>query len=349
MRGLPIKSLLIKTARIAVGIGLLAYVLYAANLFSDDGWQSLLKLVSSANLWWLIAALVFIPVMDMVSAIKWHFLTRQSGFTIGYWRLFVYYTVGRFFNMVLPSSIGGDVIRVHLLARTNKQYAKAAAVVFVERLTGVITLVVLAAVAVLFSLSAFHHRWLELAILAAFACLAIAIWFSLSDKPLAVLMKYLPSSNKFVNLGLKKAEKFKAALSYFHSDHHIVIKTFGYSGFFYLFAVFNVWITALTFAPEAGFLTMIIAVPIIMFIMNIPVSIGGIGIMEFAYTFTLTQLGYSSELAVAIALLMRLKSIIAAGIGAAIYPLVNSWGVTTEEILADVQPENATAGSSEKA
>ena len=58
-----------------------------------------------------------------------------------------------------------------------------------------------------------------------------------------------------------------------------------------------------------------------MFIMNLPISIGGIGLMEFAFIFIFEISGYSSALALSTALLMRLKSFVDAGMGGILYPL----------------------------
>ena len=88
---------------------------------------------------------------------------------------------------------------------------------------------------------------------------------------------------------------------------------------FYALAVINVWVSALAFDSEVSLAAMIAAVPVILLIMNLPVSIGGIGLMEFAYTFTFELIGYSSALGFSTALLMRLKTFIDAGIGGGIY------------------------------
>jgi hypothetical protein len=65
------------------------------------------------------------------------------------------------------------------------------------------------------------------------------------------------------------------------------------------------------------------AVPVILFIMNLPFSIGGIGLMEFAYSFTLGVFGVQPAVAISTALLMRAKSLLDAGIGGLLYPLVS--------------------------
>ena len=60
---------------------------------------------------------------------------------------------------------------------------------------------------------------------------------------------------------------------------------------------------------------MLLAVPAIMLIMNLPVSIGGLGLMEAGYALLFPLFGYSPALALSTALLMRFKTLVNGGIG----------------------------------
>jgi uncharacterized membrane protein YbhN (UPF0104 family) len=53
--------------------------------------------------------------------------------------------------------------------------------------------------------------------------------------------------------------------------------------------------------------------------MNLPVSIGGLGLMEAAYTIIFTSFGYSSGLALSTALLIRLKTLVDGVVGSIFY------------------------------
>jgi hypothetical protein len=55
-----------------------------------------------------------------------------------------------------------------------------------------------------------------------------------------------------------------------------------------------------------------------MLIMNLPVSIGGLGLMEASYTVAFEILGYSAELGLITALLMRGKALLDALVGGVI-------------------------------
>ena len=93
------------------------------------------------------------------------------------------------------------------------------------------------------------------------------------------------------------------------------------SVFFYLAAVINVLITAMVFNVEVSFVDMLIATPIIMVIMNLPISFGNIGLMEFAYTNVFLLMGYGPELGLSVAVLMRLKSFVDGALGGILHPI----------------------------
>ena len=66
---------------------------------------------------------------------------------------------------------------------------------------------------------------------------------------------------------------------------------------------------------------MLVATPIIMLIMNIPLSVGNIGLMEFAYAEVFTLMGYSPALGLSVAILMRIKSLVDGAMGGLLHPV----------------------------
>src|SRR5882672_10783890 len=66
--------------------------------------------------WWLAAFLCYV-VAQLISSIRWRELARPYGFRHSYGAYVAYYFVGNFFNLVLPSSVGGDAARAWYLGR----------------------------------------------------------------------------------------------------------------------------------------------------------------------------------------------------------------------------------------
>ncbi|MGB7485305.1 MAG: lysylphosphatidylglycerol synthase domain-containing protein, partial [Phormidesmis sp.] len=99
----------------------------------------------------------------------------------------------------------------------------------------------------------------------------------------------------------------------------------------------NVWVSASAFDSSISFVSMLVAVPVIMFIMNLPISIGGIGLMESAYSFTLSLFGINPAVAISTALFMRLKTLITAGMGSLAYPMVSDGMGSPQQLAQSVQ------------
>lgn len=305
-----------RALRALATFALLGFALYGAGLLDREGWARIAQTIGSPDWRFLALSVLFIPIMDAVSTLKWHALTQARQMPVSFGALFGYYVVGRFYNLVLPSSIGGDLIRVHLLGRRTARYADAAAIVFVERFTGVVTLVLIAAGALV--LASFEDSraalWGTLA--AAGVALAGMLWVVGHPPVLARLDAALgrrlpPSSAVFAKL-----KKLQDAILEFRHDGRALQIAMLNSLLFYAAAIVNTWVALRVFVPDVPLWQMAIPVPLVMFIMNLPVSIGNLGIMEFGYTFVLTQFGIPGDVALATALLMRLKLILGGAIGA---------------------------------
>jgi uncharacterized membrane protein YbhN (UPF0104 family) len=65
---------------------------------------------------WLAALGVYL-LAQIASALRWQLLARPLGLSGGLGRYTAFYFIGMFFNLVLPTSVGGDVVRAWYLAR----------------------------------------------------------------------------------------------------------------------------------------------------------------------------------------------------------------------------------------
>ena len=332
--------------RWVAGVALTVFAFYSAGLLNEGGWTALQLAVSKANLSFLAASLLFIPLMDILNTVKWKSLVSARRIPIGFWRLFSFYVVGRFYNLILPSSIGGDVVRVYLLGRFSGRTADAAAIVFVERFTGVIVLIGLTGLAVLFASVGFSTSTLVATLIFAAFSLTVLLWLIASEKPLHFAENYL-DNNRFFTAIAGKLRKFRVAVKQFRHETLALNMAIFNSILFYAAAVLNVWVATLVFDQSVPFLSMVIAVPIIMFIMNIPISIGNIGVMEFGYTLTLMQFGMSGEDAIATALLMRSKLLLAGCVGGIYYAFQADNREIKRGLIVDNKEAQGAAGIEE--
>jgi glycosyltransferase 2 family protein len=98
-------------------------------------------LVAASPLWLLAAAGCYF-VSQFASVARWRLLVQAGGMPKSFSRLLSVYFEGMFVNLCLPTSIGGDVMKVLRIGGARDKKA-AAATVIADRASGVVALVVL--------------------------------------------------------------------------------------------------------------------------------------------------------------------------------------------------------------
>ncbi len=313
--------------KLTVSIALLVYC------FSRVGWASLWTEIAGAHAGWAAAYVGVSFLATLVSALKWHVLAIARGMTATRSKLTLLYMVGYFFNNILPTSIGGDVVRAYELGKPDGKQAEAMASVFMERLTGLTALIIFALITVIIDPRFLGDIKLTLAIL--FVCvgyLSIVI-LVFQRSALRLLQERITFSP--VQRLLGKIQKLQEAILLYQHEQQALWISMVYSVIFYVISVWIVYAGCLTFgfAPHLGELFLV--VPIMHILFMIPISLGGIGLQEWAYTVVLGMLGVPSAIGLSVALLYRTRTIVFGLIGGALYPLC------TRGVVA-ASPETAT-------
>src|SRR5206468_935360 len=114
----------------AVTIALYLFVFYWTDF------SAILGRLRTAALGPLAAGIALYAAGQALSALKWHVLLGPVQLTTSYTRLLGYYFTGMFFNLFLPTIVGGDAVKAVLLARETAAPARATMSVFMERNTG---------------------------------------------------------------------------------------------------------------------------------------------------------------------------------------------------------------------
>ena len=125
------KTWLSLTFRILATFALAAFVLQRVD------WESLVRLLMSLQWQWFATGQAIAIAIQVVAGIRWSALARPIGFahstSFFVWRFFE----GVFFNLCLPSSIGGDVVKAYRLSDTNSGRLLAGCTILADRLAGV--------------------------------------------------------------------------------------------------------------------------------------------------------------------------------------------------------------------
>lgn len=270
-------------------------------LYSRADWTSFREIFSQASLVYLLPIFVLCFLNTLASAFKWELLLKADGIDVGLWRLTRSYLIGTFFNLFLPSSIGGDAYRIYDVSKRSSRAAEGFASVFADRFTGFLAI---AAWGLVFSLAGFRRLPEPRIILipaAVFAMMVIMVWMLLQQRLLLWGLRLfhldrVAALQDFVR-------KFLNSISTYRKNRILLVKALSISLAFQLSMIVIVWMMGLTLGFDIGVLPFAIFIPLITLIEALPISIYGLGVRDGAYVFFFTQVGISKEAALSLALL----------------------------------------------
>ena len=131
--------------KLAVAVGLMAFIL------SRAGVEALLRTLAGADWRWVALAIGSATLAMVINVLRWQLMLRGQGAQAPLASLIRLYLVGMFFNNVLPSRLGGDVVRAYGAALLATTKTRSAAAVLMDRLVGAISVLALGTVAIALS------------------------------------------------------------------------------------------------------------------------------------------------------------------------------------------------------
>jgi uncharacterized membrane protein YbhN (UPF0104 family) len=131
------RRILLSAIKILVSAALLYLALRKVN-FAD-----LAARIDLTSAVWLALAVALTFLQIFVGVLRWRIVGAECGAPLPLRQAMRYNVIGTFFNQTLPSSIGGDAVRLWLVARNGAGWRAATYSIFVDRAVGLIALAVI--------------------------------------------------------------------------------------------------------------------------------------------------------------------------------------------------------------
>lgn len=302
--------------KIVISLGLLIFLLTRVGLGGT------LEALKDAQPGYLLVALVLYVIGVPLRAHRWQALLDAVGTHVRLGRLTNLYFVGTFFNTVLPSGIGGDVVRAYELATNGVGAAVATSTVLVDRATGLLVLLALA----LGSTIAAHGllspalTWGIVAIsLATFAGVGLLLWRGLWAG-LSQRLGGLASGR----LSFVRELLARQGLSDFYALFHLyrgpaLVRALAISLAFNVLLIAVNYLIALALGVHVSLWYFLLFVPLISFALLVPLSFGGLGLREGAYIVLFGQAGVAAPVALAMSLAFYGLNVVTGLVGGGLY------------------------------
>jgi uncharacterized protein (TIRG00374 family) len=285
-----------RLARLSIAAGLTLIVLWRSNP------AAVLQAGRGADFRWLALAVALVVADRALMASRWVVLLRalEPGTRPPLWPVMRVFFVSTFVGTFLPS-VGGDVVRAWGLARLRVSPAQAAASVFMDRLLGILSILLLGLVSLGLAGRTFATGSVvvPLGLAAAFCATAATVIFSeRAARPLLALTTRVPGTR----VGQFGARLIDAVRRYAHHRASLAEALAG-SVLVQVLRVVQAFCLGSAMHLVPGPTAYFVFIPLILLIMLVPVTVNGLGTSQVAFVWFFGQVGVAAADAFALSIL----------------------------------------------
>lgn len=290
--------------QVAVTVALLVF------LFRGFDWRALGDILQRLTPLFYVSAFVVVAAAQLLYAWRWHVVLAGMGLRVPFGDVLRQYVIGLFFGNLMPTAVGGDAAKVFYLGR-RVGYLEAGASVLVDRFLGFAWLSILGA-ALAWTVGGdtpmltLNRRLLSLAA-AAFVIALTLLWILPVDRLVPSFLR-IPRLARAITAFERLARHLQSGCR-----HPLTVAVSGIVVLSYIALLSAIYLQyfALSSALTPGWLpTMNVLVSTAVFV-NVPVSVGGVGLREQLHFLLFGELGITKETSVSVSLLLYAYTLVA--------------------------------------
>lgn len=313
----PFKSTIKTLAKGGLSVGLIVLLLAWADL------SKMADALARVPPWLLVFALLWWGIDQLLGAWAWAVLLRSRKVRVSFARIAsLYYTTG-FFGFFLPSSMGPDLLRAVALSRGTTSGAEAAGSILMLRFLTLLAMPVPFGVgALLAARDDGAGIWIIagaagfLSFLAA-AGLVYAAWRFGRDQRWAGRFETRPLIGRAVRFLVEVGH----SLAGYRSGRAPLLYAGGIMAFTQIARILLAYALAVGMGAPGKLAYFFLTLPVVSFVIKLPISIGGLGIGEGGLVVGFLRSGMAYEEALALALILSFLSLAVALFGGGLYLL----------------------------
>lgn len=281
--------------KILISAGLLGYLIYRAD--PENIFQVFSGMAHVNGFTYLGLAVFFQLLSIFIMALRWQKLLQGYGHRLGLRNLSSYYLIGLFFNNFLPTSIGGDVMRIYNVVDETGDRTSGFASVIIERIIGIAATLSLAILALFFISQQVNSPKLLWITILLFIGIIFFFVFIILNKPFELMVSLFGKLTIF-KIGEKLSKLFEA-IHFFKARRRILLYVFLYSLASQASIILMNYYLVRAFNLQVDLMYLFLVVPVT-FVMTILPSINGVGLRDLGYVSLLARVGVSGAAALSL-------------------------------------------------
>jgi glycosyltransferase 2 family protein len=289
----------------------LAYLVWKVDLHET------VDVLLDADPWWFALAVAIMIGTALPMALRWQWLMRAQSMPDSFAWLtrayFVSYTAGQ----ILPTSIGGDAMRVYETARRHQgRTADVTAIVLLERGLGGASTVLLGAIGFVLALGTYDvsaYLWIEGAFVLGTLVL-IFLFFARTARPLLIRTQPLLRRLRIE----RHMRAFYDGVHHFRGHVRLIVGVFVFTTVIQAVRILAIWAGGKAVGIDLGPRIYYVMGPLFFLVLLVPFTLNGIAVREAFFVSFLGSVGVPADQAFASGFLFFLVTAMLALPGAAI-------------------------------
>jgi len=271
--------------RIVVAVALTALVFWKSH--PAEVWHALTQTRTGP----ILIAVLLVLADRTLMAYRWLVLLRPFSGPGGprFGAVMRIFFVSTFVGTFLPASVGGDAVRAYALAKEGVDAPASVASVLMDRMLGVLSLLIMAVVGLVFA-GQMAHDPLVLTALAvtALVCAATAavVFSQRADAAVQRIAGWLPWER-----ARALAARLLAAVQVYANRHGDLANVLAGSIGVQLLRIIQAYFLGLALGISQPLTTYVAFIPLILLVMLLPVTINGLGTSQLAFVWAFAQAG----------------------------------------------------------
>ncbi len=281
--------------KVVISLGLIIYLISEAD--PHKILEVFQRITTLKGIFLLVFAFLLTFLAIFLMSMRWQVLLKGYGLRISLARLYSFYLIGLFFNNFLPTSIGGDVVRIYKLVNETDDRTVGFASVIIERVMGIAATLFMAIVALFLISQEFKSPRLLYTSISLFVLISLFFLVIIRNRPFLLLLRFFDKFTIF-KIG-EKLNKLLEAIHYFKDRRRILAYVFIFSLMSQIAIVFMNYMLAWAFEVDVNLSMLFMVIPV-SFVLTMLPSINGLGVRDLGFVSLLGRVGVSKAAALSL-------------------------------------------------
>ena len=286
-------------------------------LFRRFDWMRFGEVLRQMSLWFYAGSLLTLAFGQLLYAFRWRMVLSGMGIDVPYGEVLRQYFIGIFFSNLMPTAVGGDASKVYYLGRRSG-FVPITASVILDRLLGFVWLAVIGSVLAWVvggdAQVLVLNRQLLTLFASGFLSTLLVAWLVPVER---VLPRLVPA--RWNSWTLRVGEFVALVREGVCRPATLLVAGAVVGSYAWLITVVYQQYFALSGLGALATLPVMLVIVSMSIFVNVPITVGGIGLREQLHVLLFTAFGVPKEVAVTISLVLFSQSLLLSLVGGGLW------------------------------